>query len=44
MDCLPFGGVGESGLGAYHGNYSFDTFSHKRAVLKTGFFGDSLMA
>jgi aldehyde dehydrogenase (NAD+) len=31
---LPFGGVGESGMGAYHGRHSFDTFSHARAVLK----------
>jgi aldehyde dehydrogenase (NAD+) len=31
---LPFGGVGESGMGAYHGRRSFDTFSHQRAVLK----------
>jgi aldehyde dehydrogenase (NAD+) len=31
---LPFGGVGESGMGAYHGRHSFETFSHKRAVLK----------
>lgn len=31
---LPFGGVGESGLGAYHGKYSFDTFTHKKGVLK----------
>lgn len=30
---LPFGGVGESGMGAYHGQRSFDTFSHHRAVL-----------
>ena len=30
---LPFGGRGASGLGAYHGKYSFDTFSHKRSVL-----------
>lgn len=30
---LPFGGVGESGMGAYHGRMSFDTFSHKKAVL-----------
>jgi aldehyde dehydrogenase (NAD+) len=29
---LPFGGVGESGMGAYHGRYGFDTFSHTRAV------------
>ncbi|XP_075706567.1 aldehyde dehydrogenase family 3 member A2 isoform X2 [Rhinoderma darwinii] len=30
---LPFGGVGNSGMGAYHGKHSFDTFSHKRACL-----------
>ena len=31
---LPFGGVGESGMGAYHGSHSFETFSHRKAVLK----------
>jgi aldehyde dehydrogenase (NAD+) len=31
---LPFGGVGTSGVGAYHGKGSFDTFSHKKSVLK----------
>ncbi|MFA6252179.1 MAG: aldehyde dehydrogenase [Candidatus Paceibacterota bacterium] len=31
---LPFGGVGNSGIGNYHGKYSFDTFSHKKAVMK----------
>ena len=30
---LPFGGIGTSGMGAYHGRASFDTFSHARAVL-----------
>ncbi|XP_029181885.2 aldehyde dehydrogenase, dimeric NADP-preferring-like [Acropora muricata] len=30
---LPFGGVGNSGIGAYHGKYSFDTFSHKKACM-----------
>ncbi|XP_073429607.1 aldehyde dehydrogenase family 3 member A2 isoform X2 [Dendrobates tinctorius] len=30
---LPFGGVGHSGMGAYHGKHTFDTFSHKRACL-----------
>ncbi|NWW71549.1 AL3A2 dehydrogenase, partial [Climacteris rufus] len=30
---LPFGGVGHSGMGAYHGKYSFETFSHRRACL-----------
>lgn len=29
---LPFGGVGASGMGAYHGDYGFKTFSHARAV------------
>ena len=32
---LPFGGRGHSGLGFYHGKYSFETFSHKKAVMKT---------
>ncbi|NLX62673.1 MAG: aldehyde dehydrogenase [Tissierellia bacterium] len=32
---LPFGGVGSSGMGAYHGYYSFETFSHKKSILKT---------
>lgn len=32
---LPFGGVGQSGLGAYHGKHSFDVFTHKKAVMKT---------
>ncbi|MBB2988925.1 aldehyde dehydrogenase (NAD+) [Mycolicibacterium iranicum] len=30
---LPFGGVGPSGLGAYHGKFGFETFSHKKSVL-----------
>ncbi len=34
---LPFGGVGPSGMGAYHGRYSFETFSHRKAVLRRGF-------
>jgi aldehyde dehydrogenase (NAD+) len=29
---LPFGGVGESGMGAYHGKIGFDTLSHRRSV------------
>lgn len=33
---LPFGGVGTSGMGAYHGKRSFDTFSHKKAIVKRG--------
>jgi aldehyde dehydrogenase (NAD+) len=34
VPALPFGGVGASGMGAYHGKFSFDTFSHFKAVLK----------
>jgi aldehyde dehydrogenase (NAD+) len=30
---LPFGGVGASGMGAYHGKWGFETLSHRRAVL-----------
>lgn len=30
---LPFGGVGNSGMGKYHGRYSFDTFSNKRGIV-----------
>ena len=32
---LPFGGVQNSGIGNYHGKFSYETFSHKKAVLKT---------
>ena len=31
---LPFGGVGNSGQGSYHGKYSFDTFTHKKSIVK----------
>lgn len=31
---LPFGGIGNSGMGSYHGKYSFDTFSHKKSIMK----------
>ena len=34
---LPFGGVGESGMGKYHGRASFDTFTHYKSVVKKGF-------
>lgn len=33
VECLPFGGVGASGMGRYHGKYSFDAFVHKKACL-----------
>lgn len=32
---LPFGGVGNSGMGRYHGIDSYDTFSHKKSIIKT---------
>ncbi len=31
-DYMPFGGVGESGMGNYHGKYGFDTFSHLKSI------------
>ena len=37
---LPFGGVGESGMGKYHGKAGFDTFSHERSVITSGFLFD----
>lgn len=37
---LPFGGVGNSGMGSYHGKKSFETFSHQRSVLIRGTFLD----
>lgn len=40
IESLPFGGVGESGMGAYHGKASFDTFSHKKSVLRKGLWFD----
>lgn len=39
-DSLPFGGVGESGFGMYHGKFSFDTFSHQKAVMRRSFLTD----
>ena len=33
---MSFGGIGESGMGSYHGKKSFDTFTHYRSVLKQG--------
>jgi len=40
---MPFGGVGPSGMGAYHGRFSFETFSHRKAVLRRGFRFDPRM-
>ena len=33
---LPFGGVGNSGIGAYHGKKSYETFSHQKSIVKKG--------
>lgn len=44
VPALPFGGVGQSGMGAYHGKASFDTFSHQKSVLsKPSWFDPSFM-
>ncbi len=37
---LPFGGVGPSGMGSYHGKFGFDTFSHQKAVMQRPFWFD----
>eukprot|EP00122_Pirum_gemmata_P014163 Pgem_evm1s13200 len=42
---LPFGGVGSSGQGSYHGEHSIITFSHSKAILeKVPFFDDNFLA
>ncbi len=38
---FPFGGVGHSGMGAYHGKWGFDTFSHLKPVLHKSFIADA---
>lgn len=38
---LPFGGVGESGMGSYHGHNSFKTFSHLKSVVRRPFYLDN---
>lgn len=40
---VPFGGIGNSGMGAYHGKYGFDEFSHERALLNQPFWAELLM-
>lgn len=37
---LPFGGIGDSGMGAYHGKSGFDAFSHQRAVVRRATWAD----
>ncbi|MBF6644279.1 aldehyde dehydrogenase [Chryseobacterium indologenes] len=39
-DNLPFGGVGSSGIGSYHGKYGFETFSHQKSVLEKATWGE----
>ena len=36
VNTLPFGGVGHSGIGAYHGKHTFETFTHLKPVYSTG--------
>lgn len=44
IEDLPFGGVGASGMGAYHGKTGFETFSHRKSVLEVrGLFGLSIL-
>lgn len=37
VDSLPFGGIGFSGMGNYHGKFGYDTFTHKKACLQKNF-------
>ena len=39
-DKLPFGGIGNSGMGAYHGKHSFEVFTHAKPVVKLSFWFD----
>jgi coniferyl-aldehyde dehydrogenase len=44
IDSLPFGGVGSSGMGRYHGKAGFETFSHQKSILEVrGFLGTNFM-
>uniref|UniRef100_A0A1X7SW18 Aldehyde dehydrogenase domain-containing protein n=1 Tax=Amphimedon queenslandica TaxID=400682 RepID=A0A1X7SW18_AMPQE len=36
VNTLPFGGVGNSGIGAYHGKHTFNTYSQMKPILRTG--------
>ncbi len=38
---LPFGGVGNSGMGSYHGKFGFDAFSHQKSIMKNSFLIDN---
>ena len=39
-EALPFGGVGESGMGHYHGRFGFETFSHLKSIVDKPFWLD----
>ena len=39
-ESLPFGGVGNSGIGSYHGKYGFETFSHQKSVMERATWGE----
>jgi coniferyl-aldehyde dehydrogenase len=44
VESLPFGGIGASGMGSYHGKTGFDTFSHAKPILEVrGFLGSNLL-
>ncbi|KAL5697577.1 aldehyde dehydrogenase (NAD(+)) [Ranunculus cassubicifolius] len=40
IDAIPFGGVGESGFGRYHGKYSYEAFSHEKPILRRNYLSD----
>lgn len=44
VDTIPFGGIGASGMGAYHGKSSYDTFVHPKGCLikNFNFIGETL--
>lgn len=42
VSSLPFGGVGNSGIGAYHGDHSFDAFSHQKGIYHQSTLGKSI--
>lgn len=44
VESLPFGGVGSSGIGKYHGKANFDTFSHYKSILQKPFLFDVSLA
>jgi coniferyl-aldehyde dehydrogenase len=44
VESLPFGGVGTSGMGTYHGRAGFETFSHGKPVVRAPRFGGTRLA